>query len=183
MRDQPQSSRRNQTHQLKIIPESISPQDILAVTTQPSKDLYVYRDTVAHKEAWMTEKKLSKLSDEMTEWAQSHPEATKLEKFFRARGIRMCNVDDWRKKWPWFQADYETAKGMIGDRREDGGLTRAYDPGIVRFTMPMYDEEWVKESERVALLSKDEKAMQGSQALTVIMQDFANLPRIKEEKK
>lgn len=112
----------------------------------------IYLNHKAREQTWMTEEKIERFAAEMIQWAYESQDATKLSKFFHMKGIRNKIALEWCKKWPNFAEDYQLAKEIIGDRREDGALNKIFDAGLVARSMPMYDQDWKEETERVAKL-------------------------------
>ncbi len=181
MSQQPQSHQKNQTRKRKYPNEAMDIQSTITQGNLANTENYIYLDLKSHEKTWMNDAKIELLSQELVKWALEQPTATQLRKFFHARGISIKHTNDWLVKWPIFKEYYLFAKSIIGSRREDGGLTKAYDSGIVRFTMPLYDDDWLKETERVAKLTKDDNKIASSQAINVIMQRFVS-DEIEEKK-
>lgn len=144
--------------------------EVPAEETNENSLIYFNRKT--REKSWMTEQKIERLGVELLQWVET-PEATKLSKFFHARRITNKVVLEWCKKWPTFAEDYQLAKEIIGDRREDGALSKVFDTHFILRSMPMYDEDWKAESTRLANLKQEVKLEEMKRPIQIIMQDFS----------
>lgn len=149
---------------------------------EANENSLVYFDHKAREKSWMTEAKIERMGVELLQWAET-PEATKLSKFFHARRITSKVVLDWCKKWPRFAEDYQLAKEIIGDRREDGALNKVFDAHFIRLSMPMYDEDWKNETTRVATLRDQEKHIEANRVLNVYMTEARSQEEIDADEK
>jgi hypothetical protein len=122
----------------------------------------------------MDERKLRLIVDEMLAFADNHDdkEAVKLSVFFKRKGYCSSDVWAWQQKWPWFKKAYKFIKEAIGDRREIGALYRELSEGIVLRTMPMYDDEWLRESDRVAKLRNEQQKAEAAQTVKVLVEEI-----------
>jgi hypothetical protein len=141
---QSQDLRRSPTKKVKCI---VRRTEVSTDTTGTNNLTYINHKT--QEQTWMSKEKLEKITAEMLAWVYESSEATKLSKFFHMHGIRNKTALDWCKKWPKFAEAYQLAKEIIGNRREHGALTKVFDAGLVIKSMPMYDEDWKEECNRV----------------------------------
>ena len=103
---------------------------------------YDYHYDLAMREKPISIAAIENLGEALIKWAVHDETARKLRPFFTKRGISSTDVERWSKRSKKFKRSYELAKCAIGDRREDGGLTKKYDPSIVLRSMAKYDKEW-----------------------------------------
>jgi hypothetical protein len=149
-------------------------------TEEINENSLIYFDHKTREKNWMTEKKIERLGIELLQWVET-PEATKLSKFFHNRRITNQTVLEWCKKWPTFAEDYQLAKEIVGDRREDGALNKIFDAHFIRISMPMYDEDWKNETIRLATLKIAQEQAQKPNTIIVEMVDYSG-KRIEEKK-
>lgn len=98
---------------------------------------------------------------ELIEWAKDDCRALKISQFFTRQGISTTTVKKWRDKSPVFDEAYVYAKQIIGDRRETGAIENEYDSGMIRSSMPIYDDEWKMNEEWRSKL-KDQSGQMGN---------------------
>jgi|SRR5271157_2070861 len=113
------------------------------------------------------------LGQQIVEWAANDPQATIISKFYLARGIHHDTINELCKRNPQFKQDFTAAKQLVGIRREDGGLLKVYEPGLIRHSMPLYDEGWKEETERLARIREQERITQETKPLTINMISYA----------
>lgn len=146
------------------------------------KEGVVYFNPIHQERVWMNKRDISKICSELCDWAINDKEALKVSLFFNDRGITWDVVDDWRKKFPSFDAAYKIALQAIGDRREIGAVKRILDSNIVKYTLPLYDEGVRKmELERALLKIKaEEELAQESRTKYIVMPPIEASPIVKE---
>lgn len=132
----------------------------------------LYYDHAHHEQTWMDEKRLAVLIEEMVNFALTNPGALKATLFLRQKGISNTKIHDWRKKWPQFDAAYQFCKNAVGDRLFVGGVTKQLSEGIVTKAMPIHDEEWKEESERLAKMRVEEKNAEQNKTVKVMIERY-----------
>lgn len=113
-----------------------------ATTKQPYRHCDDYLNMHTFKNTPISIDWLERLAKELIDWARNDKTALKLTRFYTNKGIASDTVARWRKRSKAFDKAHRFAKGIIGDRREDGGLTKKLDSSIVQKTMAMYDSGW-----------------------------------------
>lgn len=101
---------------------------------------YIYYNPIHQQKIYLTEKEIALLAEKLVKWALNDPEALKITLFFNDRGLTWSVVKDIRKRSPSFNAAYEISMQAIGDRRELGVIKRELSEGIVKYTLPIYDQ-------------------------------------------
>ena len=146
------------------------------------KEGVVYFNPIHQERVWMNKRMIGKICEQLCDWAINDKEALKISLFFNDRGITWDVVDDWRKKFPNFDAAYKIALQAIGDRREIGAVKRILDSNIVKYTLPLYDEGVRKmELERALLKIKaEEELAQESRTKYIVMPPIEASPIVKE---
>ena len=125
------------------------------------KYLDQYEDLLTLKLVPVSEILLDRLGTDLVKWAMGKGKAGpfKLNGFFFERGISRSTRHRWLEKSPRFKEQYELAKQIIGDRREEAAFFKKADAGIFLRSAANYDPEWLEADERRAQLSnvKDNK--------------------------
>lgn len=148
---------------------------------QVSPWLEEYLDCFHLKYKPVTEAFLERISQEMISWAKTNEKAYKISQFFSPKHIGYTTYTGWAKKYPQFEAAYNLAKTIIGDRRESGALERKLDAGTVIQMMPKYDPEWqemVRERNEMKAQA-NEKANSGTQF--IVMEKFGSSELVPEK--
>ncbi len=128
----------------------------------------------------MNEAGINRLADEVTDWARNDVDAYKLSQFYLHKGISRKVWFEWCDRWPRLLQATESAKQLIGDRREIGALKHELNYGPVSFTMPFYDPEWKDETVRRASLK--ESNSESKSTVLVTMNPIPNSPLVPERK-
>ncbi len=119
---------------------------------------------------------------EWVNWAITDDDALTLEGYYIIKGVGSRTVDRWCKRCPELMEAHDYAMMIIGDRREKGAITRKYDSGMIRTTMPMYKAKWKELEEWRAHLS--EKIASAGGMRVVELEKFADSDLVpKKEKK
>jgi hypothetical protein len=105
-------------------------------------------------------------------WAISDDDALTMEGFHILKGVQSFTVSRWCQRCPELQQAHDHVMSIIGDRREKGAITRKYDSGMIRTTMPMYKAKWKELEEWRAHLS--EKIASAGGLKVVEMEKFAD---------
>lgn len=123
---------------------------------------------------------LERLRENAIKWAIFDDKALKIKQFLILNGITQSTWDRWRNKHTEIQEAHEIMLMAIGNRREEGLLTRKFDNGSTMFTMPHYDDDWKKLCEWRAKLAQKENAVSGSQI--VVIEKAPSSPLVPERK-
>lgn len=120
---------------------------------------------------------IERLAEEIVCWARDDEEALKVTQFIFKKGISRAQWSKWCAKNPSLLEAHNTAKEIIGNRREIGALNRKFDPGTVNYTMPFYDSEWKAGLEwRASLKEKKDDTASGPQI--VVMDRIPDSPLV-----
>lgn len=139
-----------------------------------------YRDIYTGAIKSMNENGINRLCDEVTDWARNDVDAFKLSQFYLHKGISRKVWLDWCNKWPRLQEATESAKELIGNRREIGAIKHELNYGPIGYTMPIYDADWKEETTRRAAL-KDVNS-EAKSSISVTMYPIPNSPLVPEKK-
>ncbi len=146
---------------------------------KPTKIVFdEYRDMFTLRMKPITPASLEKIGQELIEWALHDTRALKITQFFHERGIGSTTIKKWRDKHPSFDETYVYAKEVIGNRREMGGLQGEYDSGMVRSSMPIYDDEWRSTEEWRSKL-KDTSGQQGN--VRVVIEQYPSTDKVPDK--
>lgn len=100
-----------------------------------------YRDTFSMRVKPISSSFITRLSKELVKWSVSTDTALTLGKFYIMKGILKKTFYKWVKKYPEMTDAHSVAMQIIGIRREEGALTRKFEPSTVKHTMPLYCED------------------------------------------
>lgn len=125
---------------------------------------------------------IERLSREVVNWAFNDGEALKLSQFLHKMGINERTWRRWCAEFPELKEASQTAKSMIGDRREIGALKHEYNFGVVAYTMPFYDSEWKDETVRRASLKEGLGGGDGKVTFQIVTDKIPNSPLVPERK-
>ncbi len=139
-----------------------------------------YRDIYTGAIKSMNENGINRLCDEVTDWARNDVDAFKLSQFYLHKGISRKVWLDWCNRWPRLQEATESAKELIGNRREIGAIKHELNYGPIGYTMPIYDADWKDETTRRAAL-KDVNS-EAKSSISVTMYPIPNSPLVPEKK-
>lgn len=135
-----------------------------------------YFDAYEYKENVISDRGLDMMGKALVRWALEDEDALKLRFFFSQKGIGSGDIKRWRRRNKRFNAAYELAKTIIGDKREIGALKRKLDTALVLRTMRLYDDEynkWLKKLEEwFSNLKHKEKEKIQPTTFMVNMQSF-----------
>jgi hypothetical protein len=119
---------------------------------------------------------IKRISTDLVQWAKESPDAYKLSQFYLERGISKPTWDMWIGRFPELLEAHNTAKMIIGNRRELGALKGELHGSVVSYTMPFYDQEWKDETVRRAALK--ESNSDSRTAVVVNMLPIPNSPLV-----
>lgn len=139
-----------------------------------------YRDIYTGAMKSMNENGINRLCDEVTDWARNDVDAFKLSQFYLHKGISRKVWLDWCNRWPRLQEATESAKELIGNRREIGAIKHELNYGPIGYTMPIYDADWKDETTRRAAL-KDVNS-EAKSSISVTMYPIPNSSLVPEKK-
>lgn len=90
----------------------------------------------------ISDEQISIEAEELIKWAKL-PDSIVLGVHYASRGYGYDDAWEWEheRKHLEFRKAKNYAKAAVGGRREAGGLTGAYDAGLVKSTMGNYDRE------------------------------------------
>jgi hypothetical protein len=130
-----------------------------------------YEDFFLHRSHPVTQNFLDHLGQELLAYVENEKtQILRIEWFFIQKRIPPRAARRWAEANEKFKETYETAKFILGMRRENGGLRKQFDSGLVSFTMPHYDPTWKELAEWKAKLKSD--AEQEQVPTTVIFKKF-----------
>ena len=116
------------------------------------------------------EREVTAICRHMIEWV-ANPIRTKMNykiiQFLMSEGISWDTCYTLKRNFPMFQRTYEFVLQTLGNHREWMGLTKEWDPAMVKFTMPIYDKEWNEETIRLAKLKALENLDEGFKVLKI----------------
>lgn len=122
-----------------------------------------YTDMFSFKEKPVSDRWIEALAAQLVKWAMDDPQALKISQFYKVRGINSSDMTRWLGRSEVLRHAHKFALQTIGDRREVGAILRVYEPGMIRYMMPHYDEDWRKEEEHKNQMSGP--VLQSSQAI------------------
>lgn len=128
----------------------------------------------------MNKNGIDRLCQEVTKWAYSDTKALRISQFYHRIGIPGRTWRDWCSRFPELKQAHDTAKEIIGERREIGALNHEFNTQVVAYTMPFYDAEWKDETVRRASLK--EGSSESKSTVVVIMEPTPNSPLVPERK-
>jgi hypothetical protein len=85
---------------------------------------------------------INQISCQLIDYVRNTEGYLRHEAFFLDKGIPFRTAQKWAKKYEHFGEVYETAKLILGIRREDGAMRKKFDAGTIHITMPLYDDSW-----------------------------------------
>jgi hypothetical protein len=130
-----------------------------------------YQDFFTHKCHPVSQAFLDRLSCELIEYVENTKTIFRHEWFFTQKRIYPKTARRWAEQNEQFGRVYEVSKFILGMRREDKGLRKEFDSGLISTSMPLYDEEW-----RNLLEWKSKIAEKNTAPSTVIVQMEPFLP-------
>ena len=130
--------------------------------------LDIYPDILTKENRGASQEFIDRLGHDLLLWAQLKTSLV-LRDFFDERYISQGTYSRWKNKDSMFAERLELAKGMIGSRREKGGLEKKFDASMVIKSMANYDSEWKAIEEWRSKLSKAEQEVE---QLKVLIETF-----------
>jgi hypothetical protein len=112
---------------------------------------------------------IERLAQDLVKWSQKE-DSLVLGDFCSERYIERKLFWNWCQKYPEMSKAYEYAKSNVSSRREKGALTRKFDAGFVKESMPIYDQDWKDLLEWKAKIKADN--LESSQAKIVVLSDL-----------
>lgn len=105
-----------------------------------------YQDFFAFKQQPINEAFLERLGQELIIFAETHKGILRHEWFFTSKRIPLETVRRWVLKYPNFGNAFNTAKYIIGMRREDGALKKEFNEKIYLQSAQRYDAESIEDA-------------------------------------
>lgn len=124
---------------------------------------------------------IERLCHEITQWAFADEKALRISQFHHKMGIPGRTWRNWCEAFPELRNATDTAKEIIGERREIGALNHEYNTQVIAYTMPFYDAEWKEETVRRASLK--EGSSEGKATVIVTMNPTPDSPLVPERKR
>ncbi len=112
---------------------------------------------------------LEHLGEELINFAQTTEGPLRLEWFFVTRRIPYTTAFDWAQKYDNFKISYQTAKYILGMRREDGAIRKVFDREAIFKSQHRYDPEAKEDAQFHAKLKQD--VLSGMEGAKVIILD------------
>jgi len=136
-----------------------------------------YLDMFTMRKRPINIKYIEKFANDMVHWALNDPDAFKLAQYYRIRGVGGDDMERWTERYPDLKKANSYVLGILGDKREMGGLKKDYDSGMVRTMMPRYDKDWRSiEKWRSLLREQESKAAGGTKF--VVMDKFPDSDQV-----
>lgn len=110
-----------------------------------------------------------RLALELIEWGK-RPTSYKISQFYTEKGILEETYYRWVASHENLGIAHKVVLTMLGNRREIGAIQKKLEPSIVKFTMPLYDQDWVKREKDVTKLN--EKGERGPISFDVYMDSY-----------
>ncbi len=141
------------------------------------------RDPIASKSPWLEDYQdfftgrlqpvnegfLEHLGKELINFAETIEGPLRIEFFFISKRIPYQTGRDWARKYPIFERYYNTAKYILGMRREDGALRRNFSDKIYLQSAHRYDPESKEDAQFHAKLKQE--VLTGMEGTKVIILD------------
>lgn len=134
-----------------------------------------YQDFFTLRQKPVSEAFLERLAQELINYSKTTQDILRHEWFFTEKGIPPKTARAWAQKYPAFGLAYNTAKYIIGMRRENGSLRKHFDAATYFKSAQRYDEECVEDAKFHAGLRIE--ALSDAEGRQVIV-----LPRIVDER-
>lgn len=149
----------------------------------PTRIIPSYRDLLTGKQQPVPKSFLDQLAKELISWAINDKDAIILSQFFYERGIPHATFHSWLRTDSDFKNIYETAKRIIGNRRESGAITRKYEAGMIKASMSMYSDDWkeLEDYRSEQRQKRDEKT--ASANIQWVLEKFPDSKLVPEKKK
>lgn len=151
-------------------------------TYESYKYLDQYQDLLTLKLVPVSQKFLDRLGIDLIKWARGngHAGPIKMSGFFIERGISLTTCHRWMEKHPSFKEQYDLAKQIIGNRREEAAFWRKADAGIFLKSAANYDPEWKEIEAWRSRVAKHETETENH--FTIIMDNYGSDGDTKEIK-
>jgi len=118
-----------------------------------------------------------RLAVELIEWSKLKT-SYKISQFYIDKGILEETYYRWVASHENLSIAHKIALVNLGNRREIGAIERKLEPSIVKFTMPLYDKDWVKREKDVAQLN-DKPEDSGTKF--VVIENYSNAIDVKKD--
>jgi len=116
-------------------------------------------------------------------WATTDESALIMSHFFIKEGVTERQFYKWVEKYPYCKEKHQSSLLAIGARRELGGLTKKFDTGFIRYSLPLYDKKFADLNVIYSKLKEDSFSSNGNKEYIVLEKcvDCTEVPIKKEE--
>lgn len=122
--------------------KTLKPNTKKSVTPNTVPDFEEYYDYAIWKRTPISIEGIERKAEMLVKWARTFPQAYTLKQWLNDNGISGETAQRWMAKSQLFSSAYEFAQGVVGTRREIGGLTKKLSENLVCKTMPIFSKEW-----------------------------------------
>lgn len=122
---------------------------------------------------------LEQLAIDLITWLDNNPDKLQIIGFLKERGIFPATIREWTKRNESLKNAYNWAMYTLGQRREEGAIRKEFDSSFVRYTMPMFDEDF-KALEEWRSKLKDENQEGGTKIVVLEKFPETNIPKAPE---
>lgn len=130
---------------------------ILKPSNKPhSKWVCDYRNINSAETVIATEAFIEGVGKNLLDWANQDSSLVHSD-FLTSRGIPRRTYYDWVDKFPFFKDCHDSAKSIIGSRREIGAIDRRFNENVVSRMAGFYSQDW-KDMEEWRSKMKTEQA-------------------------
>lgn len=124
------------------------------------------------------------LAAELIDYIWSNEQVYNIKSFLVFKGINPQVWSEWMARCPELKEANEHAKMILAVRRESGMLERRLEPNAVRYSMPLYCDEWkALEAERTQIKAKIQAGQKEKEVIVVNMPQFPSSDLVPERKK
>jgi len=101
----------------------------------------------------LTENYINLLAVSLVDFFLNHPKrALRIEQFLLVHNISRSQLDKWAIQYPQIAEAKERVFNIIAARRDIGGMEGKYNPMMVKYTLPVYDDLQRQENDRQTTL-------------------------------
>jgi len=122
---------------------------------------------------------LEQLAIDLISWVEDNPQVVQLIGFLKAKGIYPNTLRDWKERNESLKNAYNWTMFTLGQRREHKALTKDFDSSFVRYTMPLFDEDYKNLEEWRAKLRE---ANEDSGTKIVVLEKFPETKEVPKRK-
>ena len=116
---------------------------------------------------------IERIAEELVLWAKNDKNAFKLSQFYLDKGIPHSTFHYLLGKHKTLKEAYESARLIIGNRREIGAIKNNYNVNMISSRQHAYDPDWKKDAEwRNELRIKAHQKGDTETNYTIVFEDF-----------